>query len=147
MVIWFLWNVDIINNIVQKSFKLLKIIKESKMTLNNCQMVSISSFRLLLRVHHMVLRLSLQVVVKRSSAGVASSKSILMVHVVHRISTIIVTILISFHIWILHVISLLVVANHVFHVSNSDAEDDINAVFELPLTEDLILVKHLEITA
>jgi hypothetical protein len=69
-----------------------------------------------------------------------------MMHMVH-VSAIIIPIIIPLNVGVLHVLSLLVVPDHVFHVSDTDAEYYVDAVLELALAEDLVLVEHFEVTA
>ncbi len=118
------------------------------MTLNNCPSVlrSVPSF-LLLGVHHMVLRLALQVVIQWTGSWIVSSQAVLVMQVVHGVPAVVVAVLVPVHVWILCIVSLLVVPDHVLHVANPDTEDHIHAVLELSLTEDFILVEHLEVTA
>lgn len=69
-----------------------------------------------------------------------------MMHMVH-IPAIIIPIVIPFHIRIVHIFPLLVVPDHVLHIPDPDTKYDIDAVLELTLAEDLVLVEHFEVAA
>jgi hypothetical protein len=66
------------------------------------------------------------------------------VHVIH-IPAVIVSIVIPFDIRVLNVLALLVVPDHVLHVADSDAKNNVDAVLKLTLAENLVLVQHFKV--
>jgi hypothetical protein len=69
-------------------------------------------------------------------------------HMVHLIPAIVIsTVIVTVNVRVVKVAFLAVVTNHVFHVTDTDTENDVDAVLELTLTENLVLVQHFEVTA
>jgi len=92
----------------------------------------------------MILTLSLQIVIKRSRTSIIVPNRILM-QMIHVVPVIVVSDMVNVR--CVQIVTLLVVTDHVLHVTHTDPENHIYAVLELTLTENLCLVQHLEVTA
>jgi hypothetical protein len=67
---------------------------------------------------------------------------------VHLIPAIVISaVIVTVNVRVVKVAFLAIVTDHVFHVTDTDTENDVDAVLELALTENLVLVQHFEVTA